>query len=56
VAEAAGLPVILSGGIGCAEDVERVQRGKTAGVVGVIVGKALYEGRVELAALLRRYG
>jgi len=56
VAEAAGLPVILSGGIGCAEDVERVQRGKTAGVGGVIVGKALYEGRVDLADLCRRYG
>lgn len=56
VAEAAGLPVILSGGIGSAEDVQRVHRAKAGGVIGVIVGKALYEGRVDLADLCRRYG
>ena len=56
VAEACGLPVILSGGIGSAADVERVQRERAPGVVGVIVGKALYEGRVELGELIRRFG
>jgi phosphoribosylformimino-5-aminoimidazole carboxamide ribotide isomerase len=56
VAEACGLPVILSGGIGSVEDVERVERRRAVGVAGVIVGKALYEGRVDLAELLRRYG
>ena len=56
VAEACGLPVILSGGIGSAADVERVHRERVQGVVGVIVGKALYEGRVELGELIRRYG
>jgi len=56
VAEACGLPVVLSGGIGSAADVERVHRERVEGVVGVIVGKALYEGRVELADLIRRYG
>jgi phosphoribosylformimino-5-aminoimidazole carboxamide ribotide isomerase len=55
VAEACGLPVILSGGIGGAEDVESVFRGRLPGVQGVIVGKALYEGRVDLAELLRCY-
>jgi phosphoribosylformimino-5-aminoimidazole carboxamide ribotide isomerase len=55
VAEACGLPVILSGGIGGAEDVESVYRERVPRVVGVIVGKALYEGRVDLAELLRRY-
>ena len=56
VAEACGLPVILSGGIGSEADVERVARERVEGVVGLIVGKALYEGRVELADLIRRYG
>jgi phosphoribosylformimino-5-aminoimidazole carboxamide ribotide isomerase len=55
LAAASGLPVILSGGIGGAEDVESVFRRRGAGVQGVIVGKALYEGRVDLAELLRRY-
>jgi phosphoribosylformimino-5-aminoimidazole carboxamide ribotide isomerase len=56
VAEASGLPVVLSGGIGSEADVERVHRERVEGVVGVSVGKALYEGRVELGELIRRYG
>jgi phosphoribosylformimino-5-aminoimidazole carboxamide ribotide isomerase len=55
IAEASGLPVILSGGIGRAEDVESVYRRRLPAVIGVIVGRALYEGRVDLAELLRRY-
>jgi phosphoribosylformimino-5-aminoimidazole carboxamide ribotide isomerase len=55
VAEAGRLPVILSGGIGCLEDVERVARQRVEGVVGLIVGKALYEKRVDLAEMLRRF-
>ena len=55
VAEAGGLPVILSGGIGSPADVDRVARERVEGVVGVIVGKALYEGRVDLEQLIRRF-
>ncbi len=55
LAEASGLPVILSGGIGSAEDVESVYRRKLPAVIGLIVGKAVYEGRIDLAELLRRY-
>ena len=55
VAEAGGLPVILSGGIGCLDDVDRVARERVEGVVGVIVGKALYERRVDLEQLIRRF-
>jgi phosphoribosylformimino-5-aminoimidazole carboxamide ribotide isomerase len=55
VAEAGGLPVILSGGIGSQEDVERVAGKRAEGVVGVIVGKALYEGRLDLKELIRRF-
>ena len=45
-----GGPVFLSGGISSLEDVAACA---AAGVEGVIVGKALYEGRVDLAAALR---
>ena len=55
VARAAGLPTILSAGVGCAEDVEKVARAADGGVCGVILGKALYEGRVRLKDLVRRY-
>ncbi len=55
VAEACGLPVILSGGISRPEDVEAVARGRHPRVRGLIVGKALYEGKVDLATLVRAF-
>ena len=54
-ARAAGLPTILSGGIGSAADVERVAEEKDGLVAGVILGKALYEGRVDLRTLVNRF-
>lgn len=50
LAEVVPFPVIASGGIGSLEDVERLSR---AGVAGCIIGRALYEGRVDLPAALR---
>jgi phosphoribosylformimino-5-aminoimidazole carboxamide ribotide isomerase len=44
-----GLPVQYSGGISSLEDIERVAR---AGADGVILGKALYEGRITLEQAL----
>ena len=55
VARAAGRPVILSGGIGSEAHVAAVAEEAGAGVIGVIIGKAWIEGRVDLAALLERY-
>ena len=43
-------PVIASGGVGSPSDVERLAR---AGVAGCIIGRALYEGRVDLREALR---
>jgi phosphoribosylformimino-5-aminoimidazole carboxamide ribotide isomerase len=51
----AGAEVIVSGGVGGAEDVEAAARAGR-GIAGVIVGKALYEGRIDLAEVLRRTG
>lgn len=50
LAEKSGLDVIVSGGVGCLEDVERV---KKAGLPGVIVGKAMYDGRLEIKQALK---
>ena len=55
VAEACSLPLILSGGIGHFEDVEAVARRRHPRVRGLIVGKALYEGKVDLAELVRAF-
>ncbi len=46
----AGLPVVASGGVAGIADVEAC---KAAGLAGVIVGKALYEGRIDLGAAIR---
>lgn len=43
--------VIASGGVGTSEDVLRLRE---TGVEGVIIGRALYDGRIDLADLLER--
>ncbi|MGI8477736.1 MAG: 1-(5-phosphoribosyl)-5-[(5-phosphoribosylamino)methylideneamino]imidazole-4-carboxamide isomerase [Thermomicrobiales bacterium] len=48
--ETLGSGVIASGGIGTLADVEAVD---ALGVEGVIIGRALYDGRVDLAAAIR---
>jgi phosphoribosylformimino-5-aminoimidazole carboxamide ribotide isomerase len=46
----AGLEVVASGGVASLEDVTAC---KSAGLAGVIVGKAIYEGRIDLAKAVR---
>jgi phosphoribosylformimino-5-aminoimidazole carboxamide ribotide isomerase len=48
LAQATGLHVIASGGVAALEDILRCHALSDQGVVGVIVGRALYDGRVEL--------
>lgn len=45
-----GIDIIASGGIGSDEDVIHI---KDSGCAGVIVGKAIYEGKVDLEKCLR---
>lgn len=47
---AAGVPVIASGGVSGPEDIDAL---RTLGPEGVIVGKAIYEDRVDLAKLFQ---
>lgn len=48
--------VIVSGGVGAMEDLDAVRDagGNHSGIVGVIVGKAIYEGRVRVDEAVRR--
>jgi len=48
--DSTGLSVIASGGIGSEEDIKSIQ---TSGCSGVIVGKAIYEGKVRLSVCLQ---
>ena len=50
LAQATGLTVIASGGVASLDDVQRV---KSAGLHGVIIGRALYEGQVSLEAAFK---
>ncbi len=45
------MPVIASGGVAGLDDLRRL-RAAGAGIAGVIVGRALYDGRLDLAAAL----
>jgi phosphoribosylformimino-5-aminoimidazole carboxamide ribotide isomerase len=49
----AGVAVVASGGVASLEDVSAC---KAAGLAGVIVGKALYEGKLDLAEAVRLAG
>jgi len=52
LAEAVGIPVIASGGVGTEEDVRRSCALAARGVAGLIVGRALYTGAVDLGRAL----
>jgi phosphoribosylformimino-5-aminoimidazole carboxamide ribotide isomerase len=54
IAEASGIRVTASGGVSSLEDIERLCDLEPYGVDSVIVGKALYEGRLTLQAALGR--
>jgi phosphoribosylformimino-5-aminoimidazole carboxamide ribotide isomerase len=52
LAEAVGIPVIASGGVGSEDDVRRSCALAGRGVAGLIVGRALYTGAVDLGRAL----
>jgi len=47
LAESISIPVIASGGVGSLKDVEAVKAAYKVGVEGMIIGKALYDGRID---------
>ena len=53
IVKASGLPVIISGGIAGMDDIKQLAMAPIQGVAGVIIGKALYEGRIKLAEAVR---
>lgn len=50
LAEAAGIPVIASGGLSDMRDVEALCRVADCGIAGAITGRAIYEGRLDFQA------
>src|SRR5262249_45470354 len=52
-ARAAGVPVIASGGVAGLDDIAALRARAADGIAGVIIGRALYDGRVDPAMALR---
>jgi phosphoribosylformimino-5-aminoimidazole carboxamide ribotide isomerase len=52
LAEAVSIPVVASGGVSSIEDIKNLLPLETAGVTGVIIGKALYSGKLDLKEAL----
>ena len=52
LAEAVSIPVVASGGVGTLAHIRAAAALASRGVAGVIVGRALYDGSLELAAAL----
>lgn len=48
-----GLKIIASGGVASLDDIRRLKKLEKFGVTGVIIGKALYEGRFTLTEALK---
>jgi phosphoribosylformimino-5-aminoimidazole carboxamide ribotide isomerase len=52
LAEAVSIPVIASGGVSTLDDIRRLLPLEPAGVAGVITGRALYDGSLDLKAAI----
>ncbi|MGD8366310.1 MAG: 1-(5-phosphoribosyl)-5-[(5-phosphoribosylamino)methylideneamino]imidazole-4-carboxamide isomerase [Desulfobacterales bacterium] len=53
LAEAIRIPVVASGGVSCIEDIGRLLALESVGVSGVITGRALYSGTLDLKEAIR---
>ena len=56
LARVLSIPVIASGGVGSLADIEALMAAGQANIAGVVVGRALYDGRIDPAEALRVAG
>lgn len=56
LAQSIRVPVIASGGVSSMKDLAALAKVEEEGVVGVVIGRALYEGDIDLAEALKRFG
>jgi len=56
MADASSVPVIASGGVGCMADLLALLALEPYGVNGVITGRALYDGRIDLKEAIHAIG
>jgi phosphoribosylformimino-5-aminoimidazole carboxamide ribotide isomerase len=56
LAQSIRVPVIASGGVSHMDDLAALAKVEHEGIVGVIIGRALYEGEIDLAEAFKRFG
>jgi phosphoribosylformimino-5-aminoimidazole carboxamide ribotide isomerase len=56
LAQSIDIPVIASGGVSCLDDIKALLPLEALGVTGVITGKALYDGNLDLKEAIRVAG
>lgn len=54
LARALSIPVIASGGVGSIADIDALIAAKEPGIEGVVIGRALYDGRIDVAEALQK--
>lgn len=54
LAEAVSIPVIASGGISCNDDIAKYRQHALSGIEGVIIGRALYDGKIDVQEALKK--
>jgi phosphoribosylformimino-5-aminoimidazole carboxamide ribotide isomerase len=52
LAQSVSIPVIISGGISSLNDIREIIPLKAAGIIGMIIGRAIYDGSVDLRAAI----
>jgi len=53
--ESSPIPVVASGGIASIEDIEKLSSLEALGLIGVILGKSIYTGRINLKEAIERF-
>lgn len=53
-AKESGLPVIASGGVANMDDIMKFYDVRSSGIIGVITGRAIYEGSLDLKTAIRK--
>lgn len=56
LAKETGTEVIASGGVSNIEDIEKLSQHRTDGIIGAIVGKAIYTGKVDVKEAIQKVG
>jgi phosphoribosylformimino-5-aminoimidazole carboxamide ribotide isomerase len=53
VADTSNCPVIISGGVSSIDDIKKAKKLNNKNIEGIIVGKAIYDGDIQLDALVK---